>query len=48
MAGSGCVLSSLNNLEGKRLKGVTGEDGGRLVEGDMQGRAAAAHRVIVH
>ena len=36
------------HLEGERLQRVGGEDGGRLVEGPVGGRAAAAHVVVVH
>ncbi len=36
------------DLEGKRQEGVAGKDRGRLAEGDMKGRAAAADGVVVH
>ena len=48
MAGSGWVLGVAQDLEGERQKGVAGQDGGRLVEGEVQGRAAAADGVVVH
>ena len=36
------------DLEGERQKRVAGEDGGRLIESDVKGRASAADGVIVH
>ena len=36
------------HLEGERLQGVAGEDGGRLVEGAVHRRLAAAKVVVVH
>ncbi len=36
------------HLEGAGLQGVAGQDGGRLVEGAMAGRLAAAQVVVVH
>ena len=36
------------DLEGKRQKGVAGQDGGCLVEREVESRAAAAHGVVVH
>ena len=36
------------HLEGERLQGVAGEDGGRLVEGAVHRRLAAAEVVVVH
>ena len=36
------------DVEGKRQQAVAGEDGGRLVEGAVHGRLAAAQIVVVH
>ena len=46
--GIGMGARVAQDLEGQRQKGVAGQDGGRLVEGDVQGRAPAAQRVVVH
>ncbi|MNS71255.1 hypothetical protein D3C72_1046190 [compost metagenome] len=37
-----------DDVEGGGLQGVAGQDGGRLVIGDVQGRTPAAHVVVVH
>ena len=44
----GMALPIAQDLEGEGEQRVAGKDGGRLVEGDMQGRAAAADGVVVH
>ena len=48
MAGSAWRVRVAQDLEGEGEQGVAGQDRGRLVEGEVQGRAAAAHRVVVH
>ena len=37
-----------DDVEGKRQQAVAGKDGGRLVEGLVHGRLAAAQIVVVH
>ena len=47
-AASGCVFGARQHVEGEGEQAVAGQDRGRLVEGLVRGRPAAAQVVVVH